>query len=167
MAIIGARGEDHRITPHLVVRDAERAVDFYERALGAVELYRSPLPGGAGMHFHLRIGRTMVMVTDEMPERAEDPGSPSSPLRSPKTLGATTMVLELFVDDVDAAYERAVRAGGEPTLPVSDTFWGDRYGWITDPFGHVWALATVKEEITPEEIARRLVAMAAGAAHEC
>jgi uncharacterized glyoxalase superfamily protein PhnB len=156
MAIKGARSEDRRITPHLIVRNLEAAVEFYQRALGAVELYRSPLPGGKGLHAHLKIGDSVVMVTSEAdPEEMRTMGMEVH-LRSPQSLGGTSMLLEVFVDDVDAAYKRAVDAGAEPTLPLSDCFWGDRYGWVRDPYGHLWALAQVLEELAPEEVARRM-----------
>lgn len=163
MAIKGAMGEQKRITPHLVVKNAEEAMEFYKRAFGAQELYRSPLPGGMGMHLHLRIGKTFVMLTDESPpaHAAEDSVDSHIVLKSPQTLGGASVVLEILVDDVDAAYKRAVDAGAVPTLPVSDCFWGDRYGWVTDPYGHIWALATVVEELTPEEVAKRMAEMMA------
>jgi PhnB protein len=157
MAIKGARSEHRRVTAHLLVRDAARAVEFYTRAFGAAELYRSAMPDGNGIHAHLKIGDSMVMVSDERPDSGE-PGHADlpSPPRSPQSLGGTSTVLELYVDDADAAFRRAVDAGATPTLPVSDTFWGDRYGWVTDPFGHIWALATVKEELTPDEVSARM-----------
>ncbi len=156
MAIKGARGENNRIAPHLIVRNATEAVDFYKRALGAAELYRSPLPGGMGMHFHIRIQRSFVMVTDEAPPSKSHSIDDTIVLRSPQSLGGSGTVLEILVDDVDAAYRRAVDEGATPVLPVSDCFWGDRYGWVRDPFGHIWALATVIEELTPEEVAKRI-----------
>lgn len=112
------------------------------------------------MHFHVRVGGSLIMVTDEMPadESGERP-APPSPLRAPKSLGGTTMVLEVYVDDSDAAFERAAKEGAHPTLPIHDAFWGDRYGWVTDPFGHIWALATMKEILTPEEVEQRMAAM--------
>ncbi len=161
MAIKGARGELQRIAPHLVVKNAAAAMDFYTRAFGAEELYRSELPGGMGMHFHLRVGKTFMMLTEESPPSTveEDSVEAHIVLKSPQTLGGTTTVLEILVDDVDSSYRRAVDAGALPALPVSECFWGDRYGWVTDPFGHIWALATVVEEITPEEVAKRMQKM--------
>ena len=158
MAIKGARANDRSVTPHLLVRSAEQALDFYKRAFGAKELFRSKLPYGDGLHIHMRIGETMVMLTDEMPPNEENDGHFQVNLGSPQTLCGTSVVLEVLVDDVDAAYQKAVDAGGKASMPVSDTFWGDRYGWITDPFGHIWGLATVKEELTPEQIAARMAA---------
>lgn len=161
MAIKGARGENYQIGPHLIVHNAKEAVEFYKRAMGAAELYSSPLPDYAGTHFQLRIGKTIVKVTDEAPrangesEHIEE----TVALRSPQSLGGTTVVLEMLVDDVDAAYKKAVDAGATPVLPVSDWFWGDRYGCLRDPFGHVWALSTVLEELTPAEVEKRIEEM--------
>lgn len=156
MAIQGACGDKDRISPHLIVRNATEALEFYKRALGAVELYRSPLPGSAGMHFHLRIGKSFVMLTDEAPPSDSRGIDSTIALLSPQSLGGTTTVHEILVEDVDTAYTRAVDAGATPVLPVSDCFWGDRYGWVRDPFGHIWALATIVEELTPEEVQRRM-----------
>jgi PhnB protein len=156
MAIKGARGEDGRITPHLMVPDASAAVDFYVRAFGARERYRSPLPGGRGLHVHLTIAQTLVMITEE------DPANRIATFRSPRSLGGTSTIFELYVPDADAAFERALEAGAEPALPLSDTFWGDRYGWVADPFGYIWALATAKEELTPDEVKARMDALFAG-----
>ena len=155
MAIKGARSEDGRLTPHLIVRGAAEAVEFYQRAFGARELYQSPLPGGGGLHVHLQIERSMIMLTEEAP------GHPDVKLASPVTLGGVSSLVEIFVKDVDTAYARAVDAGAVPTLPLADTFWGDRYGWVTDPFGHIWALATAKEELTPEQVHTRMMALVA------
>ena len=154
MAIKGARAEDGRVTPHLMVRGGRKAVDFYARAFGATVLYESPMPGN-GIHAHLRVGRTLIMVTDERPP------SPEGMLRgiaAPESLGATTTILEFYVDDVDIAYQRAVDAGAKAMLPICDTFYGDRMGWVMDPAGHIWALSTVKEELTPEEVHQRMTA---------
>jgi PhnB protein len=150
MAIKGARPDNRQIVPYLFVRDAAQAIEFYERAFGATVLYCSAMPGGVGIFAQLRIGESVVQVADESSTRGEQ--SPASP----HTLKGTTVVLETYVDDVDAAFARAVDAGAEPTMPPMDMFYGDRYGWVTDPFGHIWALATVIEELTPEEIDRRM-----------
>ena len=136
-------------------------MEFYKRALGARELYRSPLPGGLGMHFHLQIGKSFVMVTDEAPPSQSHTIDDTIALRSPQSLGGTGTVMEILVDDVDAAYTQAVDAGATPVLPVSDCFWGDRYGWVRDPYGHIWALAAVIEELTVEEVQRRMDGMMA------
>ena len=159
MAIKGARPEHLRITPHLIVKNTKEAVAFYERALGAKLLYFAPLPNGENLHANLRIAQTIVMVTQEdsdpKKQRERSPGG----LASPQTLGGTTTIFELYVDDVDSSYQRAVDAGATPILPLSDTFWGDRYGWVLDPFGYIWALSMVKEEITPGEVQRRMEEM--------
>ena len=151
MAIKGARPDTRQIAPHLLVRDGGRAVAFYKQAFGAQELYRSEMPGGMGLHAQLRIADSVVLVSDENPQYR-----PEVRVRAPETLGGAGVLLELYVDDVDVWYDRAVRAGATPTMPPADTFFGDRYGWVTDPFGHVWSLATVKEVLTPDEIDDRM-----------
>jgi PhnB protein len=156
MAIKGASGDKERISPHLIVRNATEAMEFYTRALGAVELYRSPLPGGLGLHLHARIGKTFVMITEETPPSQSNTIDDTIRLCSPQSLGGTTAIFEILVDDVDATYQKALEAGATPVLPVSDCFWGDRYGWVRDPYGHIWALATVLEELTAEEVQRRM-----------
>jgi uncharacterized glyoxalase superfamily protein PhnB len=138
------------VTPHLVVRDAARAIDFYEEALGAVEQMRVPGPEGKLLHAALRIGDSMVFLVDEFPEPREEG------VGSPQQVGATTVTIHLFVDDVDAAVQRAAAAGAKVTLPPTDMFWGDRYGRLLDPFGHSWSLATHVQDLTPEEIQRNL-----------
>ena len=151
MAILGARPDTRQISPHLIVQDGARAVDFYQRAFGAVQLYRSEMPGGIGLHAQLRIADSTVLITDENLTR-----HPQSKLAAPPTLDGASVILELYVDDVDAWFARAVEAGATATMPPTDTFFGDRYGWVKDPFGHIWSLATVKEVLTPEQVAERL-----------
>lgn len=141
----------HTITPHLVIRGATRAIDFYRAAFGAEELFRMPGPDGRIMHAELRIGDSRVMLSDE---------DPAGGAKAPDALGGTTGALLLYVADVDTWVDRAVKAGAKVTAPVADMFWGDRYGRIQDPFGHSWALATHKEDLTPEEMRQR-----AGKAH--
>jgi len=143
------------------VKNAKEAVEFYKRAMGAVELYSLPLPEFAGMHFQLRIGKAIVKVTDEAPQPEADSEriEETVALRSPQSLGGTGTVLEILVDDVDAVYKKAVDAGATPVMPVSDWFWGDRWGCLRDPFGHIWALATVLEELTPAEVEKRIEEM--------
>jgi PhnB protein len=155
MAVEGSVPALGAIVPHLVVRDAAAAVEFYIRAFGASILYRSPSPSGAGEHIHLKIWSSLVQVSTEEPaqrrERIE-----GALLASPETLAGSTCVFQVAVEDVDEAYRRAVECGAAPAWPPMDMFWGDRYGWVRDPFGHVWALTTVKEILTPQEIAERL-----------
>ena len=155
MAIKGARAEDGRVTPHLMVRGGRKAVEFYTRAFGATLLYESRMPYGDGLHAHLQIGRTMIMVTDEQPPSGE---GMTLGVAAPESLDATTIILEYYVDDVDTAYQRAIDAGAKAMLPLCDSFYGDRFGWVADPFGHIWALGTVKEELTPEEVHQRMAA---------
>jgi PhnB protein len=154
MAIIGARADNGRITPHLLVRGGRKAIEYYTRAFGAALLYESPMPHSGGIHAHLQVGKTMIMITDEQP-----PGPTGMMIvAAPESIGGTTVILEMYVDDVDAVYQRAVDAGGKPMMPVGDAFYGDRTGWVADPFGHLWAISTVKEELTPEQIQERMVA---------
>ena len=140
-------GGYYTITPHLSVRGAARAIEFYKRAFGAKELMRMPGPDGKTiMHAELKIGDSIFFLNDEFP----DMGCPS-----PQSLGGTPSALHLYVKDVDAAFNRAVAAGAQVRMPVSDMFWGDRYGKIIDPFGHEWGIGTHKEDLTPEEIRKR------------
>ena len=143
------------IVPHLVVRDAAVAVDFYIRAFGATVLYRSPSPSGAGEHIHLKIWSSLAQVSTEEPAQRRDKVE-GALLASPETLGGSTCVFQVSVENVDEAYERAVECGAAPALPPMDMFWGDRYGWVRDPFGHVWALTTVNEVLTPQQVSERL-----------
>jgi uncharacterized glyoxalase superfamily protein PhnB len=133
----------HSITPNLIVSDGDKAIDFYKRAFGATELARMPAPGGGVLHAELRIGNSVFMLGEEN----RDMGS-----KSPSTLGGTPLSLYVYVENVDAAWERALKAGGKPDMPLADMFWGDRAGWLTDPFGHAWALAQHVKDLTPEEI---------------
>jgi uncharacterized glyoxalase superfamily protein PhnB len=155
MAVEGSVPTPGVIVPHLVVRDAAEAVDFYTRAFGASVLYRSPSPSGAGEHIHLRIWSSLVQVSTEEPAqrgvRVE-----GALLASPETLAGSTCVFQIGVENVDEAYKHAVDQGASPAWPPTDMFWGDRYGWVRDPFGHVWAFAEVKEVLTPQEIEQRL-----------
>jgi PhnB protein len=153
MAIKGARSEDGQVTAHLLVRGGRKAIEFYRRALGATVLFESSLPHG--VHAHLRVGRSIVMITDEPPS---SPDGMMPGIAAPESLGATTTILECYVEDVDSAIQRAVDAGAKPLMPICDAFYGDRYGWVVDPFGHVWSLATVTEELTPDEVQERMTA---------
>jgi PhnB protein len=132
----------HTVTPGLTVRDAAKAIDFYRRAFGAVEVFRMEAPGGKIGHAELKIGDSMIMLADEFPGGA----------RSPQSLGGTTSTLHLYVQDVDAAFKQAVGAGAKADMPPADMFWGDRYGKLTDPFGHAWGLATHVKDVSPEEM---------------
>jgi PhnB protein len=135
----------HAITPYLVVKDAARALDFYRRAFGAKEIMRMDGPGGKITHAELRIGDSMIMVADEMPGGG----------RSPQSLGGSTVGIFLYVDQVDSVFNQAVSSGAKVEMPLADMFWGDRYGKLIDPFGHSWSVATHKEDVGPEEMAKR------------
>jgi PhnB protein len=136
----------HTITPSITVRNAAAAIDFYKRAFGAQETMRMNAPDGKIAHAELRIGDSTIMLNDEM-----DWGN----CKSPQTLGGASGGLHIYVPDVDAAFDQAVTAGAQVRMPVADMFWGDRYGNVTDPFGHVWGLATHKEDLTPQQIEER------------
>jgi uncharacterized glyoxalase superfamily protein PhnB len=144
------------VTPHLVVRGAARAIEFYEEALGAEEVVRFAAPDGLLMHAELRIGDAAIFLVDEFPEPREEG------VGSPQQVGATTVTIHLFVDDVDAAMQRAAAAGAKVTLPPTDMFWGDRYGRLLDPFGHSWSIATHVRDLTAEEIQQGMAAAFAG-----
>jgi len=136
----------HSVTPYLTVNDAARAIDFYKRAFGATERFRMDGPAGKVGHAELKIGNSIVMIADEMP---------GAGTRSPQSLGGTTCGVFVYVEDVDAAFNRAASAGAKVDMPLADMFWGDRYGKLTDPFGHSWSMATHIEDVAPEEMARR------------
>ena len=136
----------HTITPNLTLSDATGAIDFYKRAFGAQETFRMNLPNGKVMHAELKIGDSMLMLADEMP---------GGKCRSPQSVGGTAVDIFLYVEDVDQVFKKAVAAGAKVEMPVTDMFWGDRYGKLTDPFGHSWSLATHKEDVNPEELRKR------------
>lgn len=133
----------HTITPHLICAGAAEAIDWYVRALGAVELMRLPGPNGKLMHATIRIGDSTVMLADEMPEWGS---------MGPKALGGSPVTLHYSVDNVDASFQRAIDAGATSKMSPEDMFWGDRYGVLTDPWGHSWSMATHLHDYTPEEI---------------
>ena len=135
----------HTITPHVVVRDAARAVDWYTKVLGAEERLRIPVPDGRLMSVELRFGNSTVMLADEFPEMG---------IVSPQTLGGTYMTLHLMVDDVDKVWQRALDAGAEVFHPLQDSFWGERHGQVIDPFGHRWGLAQHLRNVSREELVR-------------
>ncbi len=135
------------VTPHLVLKDAGTAIDWYKKALGAEETCRMPGPNGAGvMHGEIRIGDSPIMLADEFPGLA---------LKAPTSLGGSTICVHLYVTDCDAVFKRAIAAGAKPTMPPTDMFWGDRYAKFTDPFGHEWSVGTHKEDVPPEEMGKR------------
>ena len=139
----------HSVTPRLIARNATAAIDFYKRAFGATEVMRFADPSGRIGHAEVSIGESRVMLADEYPEMG---------FRSPESLGGSGVSLLLYVKDVDAIFAQAIAAGAKTMRSVQDQFYGDRTGTLIDPFGHVWTIATHKEDVPPEEIAKRLEA---------
>lgn len=140
----------HTATPYLIIRGAAEALDFYKRAFGATELMRISMPGDKIGHAEIKIGDSIIMLADEAPEMDA---------RSPQALGGTPVGIMLYVEDVDTRFAQAVAAGAKTIKPLADQFYGDRSGTISDPYGHKWTLATHKEDVSPEEIDKRLAAM--------
>jgi PhnB protein len=134
------------ISPYLAVDDAAEAIEYYKKAFGAEETERMEAPGGKIGHAELKIGDSHVMLSDPFPQASTTP---------PKELGGTSASIFMYVEDVDAVVQKAVDAGATVTMEVDDQFWGDRFGSITDPFGHNWSIATHVEDLTPEEIEER------------
>ena len=133
----------HTITPSLVVADASKAIDFYKKALGATEVMRFPGPDGRIMYAELRIGDSPLMLNDEMPEQS---------VKGPKSYGGTPVSFFLYTENVDAAWKRAVDAGGKPIMPLENQFWGDRAGCFEDPGGHHWWLAQRIKDMSEDEL---------------
>jgi PhnB protein len=142
----------HSVTPYMVVDGAAAAIDFYKKAFGAAETMRMPGPGGKIGHAEIRIGDSAIMLADEYPDMG---------FRGPKAYGGSPMSLMIYTDDCDAMFDRAVAGGAKTIKPLADQFYGDRSGTIEDPFGHMWTIATHKEDLTPEQIKQRMDAMAA------
>lgn len=143
----------HSITPYLSIRGAANAIAFYKKAFGAIEIYRMDMPGGKVGHAEIQIGDSRIMLADEFPEM------PDVLAKSPKTLGGTTFGLNIYLDNVDARFKLAVEAGALVKRPLQNQFYGDRSGTLEDPFGHIWTLATHVEDVSPEEMKKRLAAM--------
>ena len=139
----------HTVTPYLIVDGAAGAIEYYRKAFGASELLRMPDPQGRIGHAEIRIGDSVIMLADEHHEMG---------YRGPRTLGGTSVSILLYLADVDAVFERAISAGGKALRPVADQFYGDRMGTLEDPFGHVWTLGTHIEDVSPEEMKRRMAA---------
>ncbi|HYD52428.1 MAG TPA: VOC family protein [Gemmatimonadaceae bacterium] len=135
----------HTVTPAIIVRDANAAIGFYRRAFGAEEESRMTMPDGSVAHAEIRIGDSMIMLGEE---------NPAWGTLSPLSTNGNPGSLHLYVPDVDAAFQRALDEGATVRSPLEDAFWGDRYGKVTDPFGHEWGLATRVREMTPEEVQR-------------
>jgi PhnB protein len=134
----------HTVTPYLVVKNGGKALDYYQEAFGTTDVKRMDAPDGRIMHAEFKIGDSMVMLSEEM-----------GPNRSPESFGGSPVSIFLYVEDVDSVFNRAVKAGAKADMPPQDMFWGDRFGKLTDPFGHHWALATHIEDVAPEEMDKR------------
>ena len=157
-SIKGGKPNNRALSPNLIVRDAAKAVVFYEQVLGAEQRYVSRLPNGKVLHAQLRIGESVFLVSEEtmgMPEAQFAKFEQGMRTRSPHTLGGTSCVIELYVDDVDSTFEKALDAGAKVKMPPSDQFYGDRVGHFEDPFGHVWGVGQVLEELDAAEVDRR------------
>ena len=158
MSIKGGKPNDRRVVPNLIVKDAAKALEFYKAALGAEPVYVSRLPNGLVLHAQLRVGETVFLISHEnmgMPEEQFSRFEQGMRTRSPETLNGTSAVLELYVDDVEETFRKAIEAGGRVKMEIGDTFYGDRLGQFEDPFGHVWGIGQVVEELEPAEVDRR------------
>ncbi len=138
------------VTPHLICAGASEAIEFYKKAFGAIELSRMPGADGKVMHASIRIGDSVIMLNDEMPEWGT---------LGPKSLKGSPITIHLYVKDADAVFEQAVGAGAKVTMPIADMFWGDRYGKVEDPFGHQWSIGTHVRDVAPEEMAEAMEKM--------
>jgi len=138
------------VTPYLTIKNGAKALEFYKKAFGATEIYKLMMPDGRLGHAEIRLGDSMIMLGDEFPEYGG---------KAPETLGGSPVSIYLYVEDVDAFFKRALAAGAKERKPVMDQFYGDRSGQLEDPFGHLWWVATHKEDVTPEEIQKRAQAM--------
>ena len=138
------------VTPHIVVKDGRKAIEFYKKAFGAEERCAFNGPDGKSfMHGEIKIGSSILMLAAENPQMNA---------KTANTLGGTPVTLALYVTDVDKSFKRATDAGAKPIMPPADMFWGDRYGQVVDPFGHRWSMATPVEQVSPEQMAERLSA---------
>jgi len=137
----------HSVTPYLIISGAAAAIDYYKQAFGATELLRMPAPGGKVGHAEIKIGDSPIMLADEHPEMG---------YKSPQTLGGSPVSIMIYVADVDKVFDQAIAAGGKAQRPVKDQFYGDRSGTLEDPFGHVWHVATHTEDVSAEEMERRM-----------
>src|SRR5215471_19556814 len=141
------------VTPYLIIKDASAAIDFYKKAFGATETFRMPGPGNTVAHAELKIGDSMIMLADDYPQAIA---------HSPQSLGGTCITIHLYVSDVDAVANRAIAAGIKVLRPVENQFYGDRSGNFQDPFGHIWSIGTHVEDVAPDEMKKRIEAMAKG-----
>jgi len=136
----------HSITPYIIVNDAANAIDFYKHAFGAIEIYRHNSPDGKSViNAELKIGDSIILLSDEFP---------LGKCRSPKSIGGSAVTIHLYTEDVNRVFNQAISAGATVIMPVMDMFWGDRYGQLIDPYGHIWSIATHKQDLSSEEIQR-------------
>jgi PhnB protein len=140
----------HHVTPYLIIKGAAAAIDFYKDVFGATEIMRMPQPDGRIGHAEMKMGDSVIMLADEHPEMD---------IVGPATLGNSTVGILLYVDDADATFNKAVSRGAKVNKPLADQFYGDRSGTVIDPFGHKWTIATHVEDVSPEEMDRRMAAL--------
>ena len=140
----------HTVAPYLAIKDAVKALEFYKKAFGATESYKLLMPDGRLGHAEIRLGDSLIMMADEFPEYGG---------KAPTTLGGSPVSIHLYVEDVDAFFKKALAAGAKERKPVMDQFYGDRSGQLEDPFGHLWWVATHKEDVAPDELEKRAAAM--------
>lgn len=140
----------HTVTPYLAISNAVQALEFYKKAFGATQIYKLLMPDGRLGHAEIRLGDSVIMLADEFPEFGG---------KAPEVLGGTPVSIHLYVEDVDAFFEKALAAGAKVRKPVVDQFYGDRSGQLEDPFGHLWWVATHKEDVSPEEMQKRVQEM--------
>ena len=154
MASVKAIPDEYpQVSPYLCVDGADAAIGFYTEVFGAKERGRMPAPGDKVGHAELQLGDSVIMLSDELPEMGQ---------RSPKSVGGTPVTISVYVEDVDAAFDRAIRAGARALRPVENQFYGDRAGQFEDPFGHRWSVASHVEDVPPDEMARRAAEMMGG-----
>jgi uncharacterized glyoxalase superfamily protein PhnB len=140
----------HTVTPHLICAGAVDAIEFYKKAFGAVEIARLPDSDGKIMHASIRIGDSVIMLNEEHPNWGT---------LGPKSLKGSPVTIHLYVENAEATFEQAVRAGAKVTMPLADMFWGDRYGKVEDPFGHQWSIGTHIRDVTPDEMQKAMAQM--------
>ena len=144
----------HSVTPYLIIRNAAEAIEFYKKAFGAIELFRFPAPGGKIGHAEIKIGDSPIMLADEYPDMG---------YKGPQSLNGSPVSLMVYIEDVDKVFNRAIDARATVKEAVQDKFYGDRTGTVIDPFGHIWHIATHKEDVSMEEMERRAKTASAGA----
>ena len=150
MSAKAIRAGRHTVAPYLAIKNAAKALEFYQTAFGATEIYKLMMPDGRLGHAEIRLGDSIIMLSDEFPEYGG---------KAPETLGGSPVSIHLYVEDVDAFFNRALAAGARERKPVMDQFYGDRSGQLEDPFGHLWWVATHKEDVAPDEMQKRVEAM--------